>query len=94
GCVLFPHCPCLSCSLFLAFLSLGRVCFSHCPCLSCSLFLAFLSLGMRAFPRLHMFVLLTFSPLLVSRDLTERFGMRAFFKHGTAVNHSFFHGQE
>ncbi|KAJ7826610.1 hypothetical protein B0H14DRAFT_2817133 [Mycena olivaceomarginata] len=44
----FPHCPCLSCSLFLAFSSLARsecVLFPHHPCLSCSLFLAFLSLG-------------------------------------------------
>ncbi|KAJ7806070.1 hypothetical protein B0H14DRAFT_2876915, partial [Mycena olivaceomarginata] len=62
-CVLFPHCPCLSCSLFLAFLSLD-VCFS---------------------PIAHV-VLLTFSHLLSSSDLTQRFGMRAFLKHGTAVN--------
>ncbi|KAJ7714846.1 hypothetical protein B0H14DRAFT_3014857 [Mycena olivaceomarginata] len=85
-CVLFPHCPCLSCSLFLAFLSLaGSACFSPSP----------------------MFVSLTFLFLLVSSDLTHfhfhllslsrfptnRFGMRAFFKHGTAVNHSLFQGQ-
>ncbi|KAJ7806078.1 hypothetical protein B0H14DRAFT_2877005 [Mycena olivaceomarginata] len=81
-CVLFPHCPCLSCSLFLAFLSLARsACFSPSP----------------------MFVLLTFSRLLVSSScvlfphrpcfLTERFGMRVFFKRGTAVNHSLFQGQ-
>ncbi|KAJ7824899.1 hypothetical protein B0H14DRAFT_2822325, partial [Mycena olivaceomarginata] len=41
------------------------VLFPHCPCLSCSLFLAFLSLGMRALPPSPMFVLLTFSCLLV-----------------------------
>ncbi|KAJ7659826.1 hypothetical protein B0H14DRAFT_3077768 [Mycena olivaceomarginata] len=73
--MLFPHCPCLSCSLFLAFLSLGiRACFSPSP----------------------MFVLLTFSRLLISSDLTERFGMRASLKHGTAgtaVNHNPSQGQ-
>ncbi|KAF8162265.1 hypothetical protein K438DRAFT_300193 [Mycena galopus ATCC 62051] len=50
-CVLFPHRPCLSCSLFLAFWSLARalsVLFPCCPCLSCSLFLAFWSLACRA----------------------------------------------
>ncbi|KAJ7870490.1 hypothetical protein B0H14DRAFT_2725958 [Mycena olivaceomarginata] len=87
-CVLFPHCPCLSCSLFLAFLSLAGV--------KCMLF-----------PPSPMFLLLTFSCPLVSSDLTHfhfhllslsrfptnRFGMRAFFKHGTAVNHSLFQGQ-
>ncbi|KAJ7739488.1 hypothetical protein B0H14DRAFT_2990741, partial [Mycena olivaceomarginata] len=46
--VLFPHRPCLSCSLFLAFssLALGSACFLPSP----------------------MFVLLTFSRLLVSRE--------------------------
>ncbi|KAJ7790632.1 hypothetical protein B0H14DRAFT_2938807, partial [Mycena olivaceomarginata] len=71
-CVLFPHRPCLSCSLFLAFSSLGSsACFS---------------------PIAHV-VLLTFSCLLVSSFLTDRFGIRAFFKHGATVNHSLFHGQ-
>ncbi|KAJ7831683.1 hypothetical protein B0H14DRAFT_2804297 [Mycena olivaceomarginata] len=45
--VLFPHCPCLSCSLCLAFLSLARsACFSPSA----------------------IFVLLTFSCLLVSSE--------------------------
>ncbi|KAJ7806333.1 hypothetical protein B0H14DRAFT_2875856 [Mycena olivaceomarginata] len=48
-CVLFPHCPCLSCSLFLTFLSLGCACFSPITHFVC------------AFPPLPMFVLLTFS---------------------------------
>ncbi|KAJ7728999.1 hypothetical protein B0H16DRAFT_231314 [Mycena metata] len=86
-CMLFPHRPCLSCSLLLAFSSLGRsACFSpvthvclahfsrllvssscvlfpHHPCLSCSLFLA-----LRTFPPSPMFVLLTFSRLLISSE--------------------------
>ncbi|KAJ7240945.1 hypothetical protein C8J57DRAFT_1726924 [Mycena rebaudengoi] len=72
-CVLFPitH-VCLSCSLFLAFLSLGRsaACFSPIAhiCLSCSLILTFLSLERSAcFSPSPMCVLLTFSRLLVSR---------------------------
>ncbi|KAF8200620.1 hypothetical protein K438DRAFT_1822343 [Mycena galopus ATCC 62051] len=66
-CVLFTHLPCLSCSLFLTFLSLGSVCFPppppppiecvlfpHRPCLSCSLFLAFSSLAnCKTFHSLH-----------------------------------------
>ncbi|KAJ7714678.1 hypothetical protein B0H14DRAFT_3014956 [Mycena olivaceomarginata] len=54
--MLFPHRPCLSCSLFLAFSSLRSACFSP------------ITHEVRAFPPSPMFVLLTFSRLLVSRE--------------------------
>ncbi|KAJ7787509.1 hypothetical protein B0H14DRAFT_2953045 [Mycena olivaceomarginata] len=66
-CVLFPHCPCLSCPLFLTFSSLGN----------CKTFHSFINTH------------ITFSAC----SLTDRFGMRAFFKHWTALNHSLFQGQ-
>ncbi|KAJ7848275.1 hypothetical protein B0H14DRAFT_2768330 [Mycena olivaceomarginata] len=74
--MVFPHCPCLSCSLFLAFLSLA--------CMKCVL--------VHGFSPSPMFVLLTFSCLLVSSFLMERFGIRAFLKHGTVVNPNHFQG--
>jgi hypothetical protein len=66
--VLFPHRPCLVGSLFLAFLSLGSVCFSpiiH-VCLA-HFFLPSCLQHVHACPPSPMFVLHTFSHLLVLR---------------------------
>ncbi|KAJ7806979.1 hypothetical protein B0H14DRAFT_2874542 [Mycena olivaceomarginata] len=97
-CMLFPHHPCLKCMLF-----------PHHPCLSCSLFLAFSSLDRAWFSsiaHLHSFappipiqIVRPFIPSITTHitfsacSLTDRFGIRAFFKHGTTVNCSLFHGQ-
>ncbi|KAJ7797458.1 hypothetical protein B0H14DRAFT_2911291 [Mycena olivaceomarginata] len=89
-CVLFPHHPCLSCSLFLAFLSLGTsACFAL-PLYS----------QPHSFPPpipiqiVRPFILFITTHITFSAcSLTDRFGMRAFLKHGTANNHSPFQGQ-
>ncbi|KAJ6505069.1 hypothetical protein C8R45DRAFT_1208989 [Mycena sanguinolenta] len=69
-CVLFPHRPCLSCSLFLAFSSLLVRAFPPSPMFVLLTFSCLLvssdSCLVRAFPPSPMFVLLTFSCLLVS----------------------------
>ncbi|KAJ7806325.1 hypothetical protein B0H14DRAFT_2875765 [Mycena olivaceomarginata] len=77
-CVLFPHRPCLSCSLFLTFLSLGTPLIP--PPIPIQIVRPFIP-----FITIH----ITFSAC----SLMDRFGIRAFSKHGTTVNHSLFHGQ-
>ncbi|KAJ7351563.1 hypothetical protein DFH08DRAFT_100886 [Mycena albidolilacea] len=86
-CVLFPHRPCLSCSLFLAFSSLGSMCFAF-PLYS----------QLHSFPPpIPIQIVRPFIPSITTHitfsacSLTERFGIRAFFKYGTTVNHSLFH---
>ncbi|KAJ7806346.1 hypothetical protein B0H14DRAFT_2876050 [Mycena olivaceomarginata] len=88
-CVLFPHHPCLSCSLFLAFSSPGSVCFAF-PLYS----------QPHSFPPpIPIQIVRPFIPFINTHitfsacSLTDKFGMRAFFKHGTAVNHSLSQGQ-
>ncbi|KAJ7351579.1 hypothetical protein DFH08DRAFT_860702, partial [Mycena albidolilacea] len=92
--MLFPHCPCLSCSLVLAFLSLGRT--SRSACFSS---IAHVCLAHFFSPSCLQQIVRPFIPFLTTHitlsacSPINRFGMRAFFKHRMAVNHSLFQGQ-
>ncbi|KAJ7789866.1 hypothetical protein B0H14DRAFT_2942653 [Mycena olivaceomarginata] len=84
----FPHHPCFSCLLFFALLPLASACFA--------LPLYSQSHSFPLPPPVPIQIVRPFIPFLTTHitfsacSSTNRFGIRAFFKHGTAVNHSLF----